>query len=447
MEVSGGTVRAVLQDHVRSQGANSHGSDDPSAVIPAADLRRHLEEVRQRDGDAAVRRLAHDYVRLWARTFRTLVKHLRGRPERTLSLWCQEVYPFLRGDRRAARIEHRSRTEAHVSLADDLPAPYLAGLLEAFVALSGATTTARSVGRETFSVTYHIHPSDQAARAVHWIAGLRIPLLATAGLAAWTAVAWAMSLGIATPLVALVVIAGTIAAQSGANAVRDLRERELGPLSTPRTGPAWRWFQAIGSYTVAAAALTYLVSQSSISLLAFAGAGLVLGTGYAMFSDHGFGPAIAALAQGPLIVLGAAWAFSPSLAAEQFAMLAVAGLGPGLLAATMLFVGDLSDRPIDEAGGRRTLAVRLPHRRNVLVLATMSLVGVAIAAGIIAAAQGWMQALWFLPSAGIALALAREVHRTLDDPHGMARARGTAMALHFLTTLLLSLLLIQKVIP
>lgn len=446
---SAGSVRAVLLDHLRSSQPGLRGvpADDPGMLVPAAEFASQLDQVARTHGEAALRRLAHDYVALWARTFRTLVKHLRGRPERTLQLWCEEVYPFLRGDRRAARLERRGRNEAHVLLADDLPAPYLAGLLEAFVALSGADAHAKAIGRETFTVTYHLHPSDQAARAVHWIAGLRIPLLATAGLAALTAIAWTAAAGAFDPLRALIVLVGTVAAQSGANALHDLREKELGPLAAPRTGRAWRWFQAVGSYLVAGGALTFLTVTGHFGLLGFAAAGLLLGVGYALLADHGLGPLIAIIAHGPLILLGTAWAMEPSIVATDWPVLTVTGLAPGLLAATMLSLGDLADRPLDEAAGRRTLAVRLPQTRNVVLLALLALAGAATAAAVIGRITQPPLALWFLPSFGIALALAREVHLSLDDPHGLARARATAMGLHMVTTLLLAALILQGVSP
>jgi 1,4-dihydroxy-2-naphthoate octaprenyltransferase len=436
-------------DHVQAlrSGTALAPSDDPSSLVHVHAFAEQLEQIRVSEGDAALRSLAHDYVALWARTFRTLVRHLRGRPERTLALWCEEVYPFLRGNRRASRIEQRSKTEAHVSLADDLPAPYLAGLLEAFVGLSGAESSAKAIGRQVFSVTYHLHPSDQAARAIHWMAGLRIPLLATAGLAALTAVAWSSTFIQINLWTAIAVLIGTVAAQSGANAVRDLRDHELGPLAMPKTGKSWKQFQAGGSYLLAAAALSYLAVTGDARILWFAAAGLILGVGYAAFSDQGLGPAIAAVAQGPLIVLGAAWAFDPQIVIDQWPVLVMIGTAPGMLTAALLFTGDLSDRPLDEAAGRRTMAVRMPAGRNALVLAVLAVSGVGIAAAAVASSHGPTQALWLLPSMGIALALAREVRITMNDPHGMARARVTSIGLHILTTLLLSVLILQGATP
>lgn len=416
-------------------------------LVPAQDFARHLDELRRTDGDAALRRLAHDYIALWARTFRTLVRHLRGRPERSLQLFCEEVYPFLRGDRRAAQLKRRSRTEAHVLLADDLPAPYLAGLLEAFVALSGAEVSAKPIGPETFEVTHHLHPADQAARAVHWMSGLRIPLLATVAAGVVVAIAAVSAAGSFDPWRSLIVIVGAVAAQSGANALHDLRRRELGPLAAPATGRPWRWFQAIGSYVVAGASLTYLAITGHWGLLLFAATGLLLGAGYAALAHHGLGPLIGVVAHGPLLVLGGAWALDPSLVQANWITLTIISIGPGLLAATLLTMGNIADRPLDEAAGRRTLAVRLPQRRNLIFLGGLALGGVLVSAGAATLSLPWAQGLWFLPSAAIALALVREVSHTMDDPHGLARARMTTILLHGVTTLMLAALLLKGTMP
>ena len=149
-----GQVRAILGRHA---GASlPGGASDPTLLVPASVLRRRLEGLP----DAEQRRLAHDYVALWRRTFRTLANHLRGRPGRALALFAEEVYPFLRGDRRAARVERRAAREARVLLADDLPAPYLCGLLEGFVGLSGASVVARADGAGAFTVAFRVAAAD-----------------------------------------------------------------------------------------------------------------------------------------------------------------------------------------------------------------------------------------------------------------------------------------------
>ncbi|MFA5944793.1 MAG: hypothetical protein WC876_10045, partial [Candidatus Thermoplasmatota archaeon] len=211
-----GQVRAILGRHARGEGV--HRLADPTALLPASSLRKTLETL-----DASAQRaLAHDYVHLWARTFRTLARHLRGRPERALALFAEEVYPFLRGDRRAARVERLAAGQARVLLADDLPGPYLCGLLEGFVALSGAQALARADGVGAFTVAFRVAAADRAARLAQHLATLRLPLLACAALAAATGIGLAALHADVEPMRAAVVVAGAVAAQAGASALVDL---------------------------------------------------------------------------------------------------------------------------------------------------------------------------------------------------------------------------------
>ncbi len=443
-----GSVRAVLQEHTRT-GHPRLGlprTDDPNAMVPVADFTAALDAVQRTDGEAALRRLAHDYIRLWARTFRTLVKHLRGRPDRTLDLFCTEVYPFLRGDRRAARVQARTRTSAQVLLAADLPAAYLSGLLEAFVELSGASAKARTIGPETFEVTFHLHPRDAAARTLQWVASLRLPLLMTATMAVLIAASAATAIRYQVPTLSLLlVLAGAVSAQSGANAIHDLRRHDMGPLDVPATGRGWKWFQVLGSYAVAASSLTALVLLGHAWLLLLAAAGLILSFGYAALRNHGLGPALAAVAHGPLVVAGAFWVLVGAPPGTAWFDVLLLGAAPGLLTAAMLYLDDMADRPLDEAGGSRTLAVRLPSRSSLVTYATMLGLGVLSAVIVIARWLRPVDALWLLPSAGIAAALVRDVRRHLDRPRELARSRFVTLALHFLTTLVVITLLLTEI--
>lgn len=442
-----GVVRAVLVDHVLSRrpDAKLHRHMDPNALLAADQFAAALDAVRNADGEAALRSLGHEYVALWARTFRGLVRHLRGRPERSLELFCAEVYPFLRGDRRAARIESMGRSKASVLLADDLPPAYLAGILEAFIGLSGAETHARVAGRERFDVTYHLHPRDATARTIQWVAGLRIPLLITAALGILLGAAAALAIRHQVAwLPALAVLLGGVAAQSGANAVHDLRRRDMGPLDRPRTGRNWKWFQAGGSYAVAATALATLLWLGHVWILGLAGVSLALGIGYAALRNHGLGPFLAVVAHGPLVVAASFLVLLDAAPGTATFDIVLLGAGPGLLTAAMLYLDDIADRPLDEAGGKRTLAVRFPQRRNMVAYAGLLLTGVLAAAMVVARWLRPVDALWLLPSLGIAVALIREVKHHLDDPRALARSRFVTLALHIITTALVATLLLTE---
>jgi 1,4-dihydroxy-2-naphthoate octaprenyltransferase len=420
-----GQVRAILGRHALGHAAASRPSD-PTLLVPAAVLRRELEG----RSEAEQRALAQDYVALWARTFRTLARHLRGRPERALALFAEEVYPFLRGDRRASRVERLRGREARVLLPVDLPAAYHCGLLEAFVGLSGATATAQGQGNGVFAVAFQVAPADRLARAAQTAATLRLPLLAAAALAALTGILLASDasdMGVAR---AAAVLVGALAAQAAAGALVDLRQQGKpgGPLRPALPTRGWLLAQAGTAGAVALAAGAWLaVTQPAVLL--FAGAGLLAGLLLPRLLGRGFGPFAAVLLYGPLIGLGAFHAFEVGTHHLQHALLGVVGLPVAFLAGALLFLGDLADRPLDEAGGRRTLAVTLPRRPQAWLYAGL------LAASLLALAAFGVLGFWphlVLLAAVLVIPvgfLVRRVDRELDDPRGLAPARVGTFAL------------------
>jgi 1,4-dihydroxy-2-naphthoate octaprenyltransferase len=417
-----GQVRAILGRHAQATGPAA----DPTLLVPAGTLRRALEALPE----AGQRRLAHDYVALWRRTFRTLARHLRGRPERALALFAEEVYPFLRGDRRAARVERRTAREARVLLADDLPAAYLCGLLEGFVGLSGAEAVARSDGAGAFTVAFRVAAADRAARLAQQLAALRLPLLACALLAAVVGVGVAgASSPEPLPLAPTVaILAGTLGAQTGANALHSLRR--TGVANPMRPAPPAALLRAIAGtgYLAALAALVLLGIERpgvALALGALGALGLALGLAYARVRASGLGPAVAGLTYGVLVPAGAAFALGgPWLQAVLL------GLPLGLLAAALLLVDNLADRPLDEAGGQRTLAVRLPARAAVQAYAAL-LVG-AVVLLLPALARPLTVDLAPLPAIALAVPagfLLVQVRRHADDPPALGPARLGTLAL------------------
>ena len=422
-------MRTILLRHAQPQEGPGAAAtlDDPNALVGASRLRAALAAL---DGPAQ-RQLAADYVALWARTFRTLVRHLRGRPDRALALFAEEVWPFLRGDRLAARIEARGPRQARLLLAPDLPAPYVAGLVEAFVGLSGATVRAEPLGNGVFSVGFQLAGAARVARATQALATLRLPLLLAAFLAALAglAIAGAGLVG-NTGDAALVgvVLVGVLAAQAGANLLHAARHGPLHPFAPPQPAPRVAAAASAGLYLVAAACAAWLVAaRGRTGMVAFAGLGLLLGVAYAAVRQRGLGPAIAGLTYGALVPVGAAYAADPAVLATPF-LVVLAGAPLGLAAAALLFLDNVADRPLDEAGGQRTLAVRLPERRHLLVFGAL-VAGAALAV----AAWAWPAGTpWFL-AAGAVLGvggarLVATVARHLADPHGLAPARLGALA-------------------
>jgi 1,4-dihydroxy-2-naphthoate octaprenyltransferase len=407
-----GQVRAILGRHAGAGGPSA--TSDPTLLVPAGVLRRALEPLP----GAEQRRLAHDYAALWRRTFRTLARHLRGRPERALALFAEEVYPFLRGDRRAARVERVAAREARVLLADDLPAPYLCGLLEGFVGLSGAEAVARPDGAGAFTVAYRVAAADRAARLAQQLAALRLPLLACALLSALVGLAAAAAEGPVGPAAAAAVVAGVLGAQAGANALHSLRGPAANPMR-PAAPLALMRAAAAAGYAVALAALVLLGlgrPGAAPGLGALAALGLALGLAYTRVRARGLGPAVAGLTYGALLPAGAAFAVGgPWLPAV------LAGLPLGLLAAALLLVDNLADRPLDEAGGQRTLAVRLPPRATVNAYAAL-----VLGAVVLLAPGGWLLPALLAPPAAL---LAAQVRRHAGDPPGLGVARLGTLAL------------------
>ena len=432
-----GRVRAILGTHaaLRPGTRLAWPEADPNALLPAPPLETALRALHEAEGEAAVRALAHDYAALWARTFPTLVRQLRGRPERALALFAEEVYPFLRGDRLAARLESFRPGHARILLAPGLPEPYVAGLLEGFVALSGAEASCIPAGAGAFQVGWRLGAAHRVARAAQDLASLRIPLLVAALLSAVLGAAIAHRLaGTLDAWRVAAVFVGAVAVQAAANAMHDLRApHPAGPLGPARFPVRVLRRTAFAGYALAGT-LGLWLAWSQPLVLAFAAAGLVLSLLFGRFRNAGWGPVLAGLTYGPLLTLGAVHAAAPGLAPAVRPELLLT-LPTGLMAAAMLHLDDLADRPLDEAGGSRTLAVRLPRRRQAMVYALLVAagVGLTLAAPVLfldPAVAGslpfWLLAAWLTLWAG---AQAQLAGRRLDDPAGLAPVRFGALAM------------------
>jgi 1,4-dihydroxy-2-naphthoate octaprenyltransferase len=433
-----GQIRAVLWHHLatRSPHVPAAPESDPNDLLSAEPFVAACDELRLHRGDAGLEEAGASYVALWARTFRSLVRHLRGQPGHALQMWTHDVYPYLRGDLLAARAEKRGPQNFDVLVHDDLPAPYVAGMLRAFLQLARVDVEIDALGGGRFHLQYKIPTAERALRIAYMSAQLRIPLLITSLLAALvgTLFAWRHN-GPATVWLLLATLSGAIAAQSGANAIHDLAKRRPRPMAAPGPSRSWLLFQAIGSYAVAAASMGIVIAGGRPGIIAYAILGLLLGVMYRSLRDEGWGPFIAGLSHGPLTVWGAYHAIAgPVLLATPAPALLIA-MPTGLIAAAILYLDDLADRPLDEAAGKRTLVVRLPRRRHVAVFAGLLVAAMASASIVVA----WEDTRWLAASGGLAIGAAiivQTVRRNLDDPHGLAPAR-MAMLLLFAATVAL----------
>lgn len=407
-----GQVRRVLVAHARGA-VEDHL--DPNGLRPAAELARAVADDHGRDDG---RKLAHAYVALWARTFRPLVRHLRGRPERAMHVFAAEVYPYLRGDRLASRVDQVGPRGGRLVLAGGLPEGYRVGLAESFVALSGARVEAESEG-DVVHLRWRLSGLDRLSRWAQGMAILRVPLVAAALLSVALGLALALNLhGSLDPGRAALVLVGAVSAQAAANALQDRRHgRAVGLLGPLQAGPRLLNATVRGGYALAGVcALVLAVEQPLVLLLA--GAGLGVSALFGRFRDHGLGPLLAGLTYGPLLPLGVVIAMGGITADAWVHMLGTLPLG--LLASAMLYLDDMADRPLDEASGQRTLLVRLPKESRFAGLA-----GIVVAALALCLAHAWggpgqVPALALAAVGALALV---EVHRHADDPRRLAPAR------------------------
>lgn len=429
-------VRAILGTHLARRHPDvGFPPSDPNALVEAWTLSQGLEKVSQAHGEQALRQAAQDYVALWARTFRTLVRHLRGRPERAIALFASEVYPYLRGDRLAARVEAARPGQARILLQADLPASYLAGLVESFVRLSGASAQAVPEGKGFFLVTYRLEGRDWLARLAQAVAVQRLHLVLCAVLASTLGIALAVRLGVAViPWRLAAIIVGAIAVQLGANALHDLRHAHpAGPLNLRTPNRRALLLQSRVGYAVASGCGVALAIAAPAVVL-FAIVGLAVSTLFGHLKNVGWGPLLAGIIYGPLVVEGALHAAAPGLTDHLTHLwFALVSIPAGALAAAILYIDDLADRPLDEAGGLRTLLVRLPRRRHLAGYAAL-LIGAIAALAAAAVHLGSPMPFIVVTLAAAALFLVLMVQRNLDDPRGLAPARFGTVVLHVATT-------------
>jgi 1,4-dihydroxy-2-naphthoate octaprenyltransferase len=191
-----------------------------------------------------------------------------------------------------------------------------------------------------------------------------------------------------------------------------------------------------GAGIAALGCAAWLAVTGTPLVLLFAAAGLATGILYGPLRDRGLGPIVILALYGPLIVEGALHAFAVGAHHLDHVALLRWTLVPGALAAATLYLDDLADAPLDEAGGKRTLAVRLPRRSQGVVYTGLLSIGLA---PLLALVRDRSLALATLVVALAGLALAVQVRRALEDPRRLAPARLGTQALHAAATLVVVL--------
>jgi 1,4-dihydroxy-2-naphthoate octaprenyltransferase len=283
---------------------------------------------------------------------------------------------------------------------------------------------------------------------VHKAALVRLPLLGCALLAALVGVALAAHLaGPLVPWRVAAVLAGALLAQLGSNAWHDLHvDHPAGKLGAPRLGRRALWRLVWIGY-LPAVLLGALLAWGNPAVLLFAAAGVAVSLLFVRFRAQGWGPLFAGLTYGPLLAEGALHAVLPGTTAHLGHLVAAAWTLPvGLLAAAILYLDDLADRPLDQAGGQRTLLVRLPEARHWLGLASLLLPAalLAVALGATAGPAPLLGALVLLLAC---VALLLRVRHHLQDPHALAPDRLAAVLLHLATAALTILALLLPGAP
>jgi 1,4-dihydroxy-2-naphthoate octaprenyltransferase len=436
-----GNVRLILWQHLEQvhQGSNRPYGDDPNDLAPAAEFAAAVG-VLSSEQQAE---LGRSYAQLWGRTFRTLARHLRGQPERALAVFIEEALPYLLASRVAGRLDRIEGHVAHAVIPTELPSFYVAGMMRGFVELAGASAEIE-VAHDDFTVRFKLKPAERAARLVRHLAQLRIPLLLASVLAACVGIVAGTLNAPATAWQILAVLLGTIAAQSGANALHDLlATRPTNLLSSPSLGRRWLKFQFIGSYALAAGCLAWLL-PGRWALLGFAAAGFLLGRSYLAYKDAGLGPLIAGITHGPLIIWGATYALGGAGFIVTPLPALLLALPTGALAAALVLVDDLADKPLDQAAGSRTLVLRLSQGRQMRALAlllTLALAPIIIAA-VVFADLIWIGAAGLLASLSVAVFLGVKVNA--DDPAALANPRSQLLGLYTLTSAAFCILLLRS---
>lgn len=242
---------------------------------------------------------------------------------------------------------------------------------------------------------------------------------------------------------AIVTLLAVVALQVGANYANDYFDAKNGADTDERIGPR-RATQAglvapstmrrafVAAFACAAALGALLAWRGGWPIAAIGVAAVAAGVLYTggprPFGYAGLGDVVVLVFFGPVAVAGTH--YLQGLAFD--ALVAVAGLGPGLLSVAVLTVNNLRDRGTDARANKRTLAVRLGATFTRAQYALCAVLGVLVTTGV-AASRAPAAALG-LVALPLALALAWRV-ATTDGPSLNRLLGRTAQLLLFTTAL------------
>jgi 1,4-dihydroxy-2-naphthoate octaprenyltransferase len=171
--------------------------------------------------------------------------------------------------------------------------------------------------------------------------------------------------------------------------------------------------------------------HGSVTLVAIAVAGVVIGLAYTMpplkLAYRGLGEVAAAIGFGPLMLLGAYTIQTGGTLAVDAVLVS---LPIGALAATILIVNGIPDRAADSTAGKKTLAVRLSRKAilrvvDLAMLFAFTATVVGVGAGVLPV-FGLLVLVAAVPAARVATALAN----ASDEPYGLVGPMAANIGLH-----------------
>ncbi len=352
-------------------------------------------------GDGAlIAEIAEASVVRWGNMFRNLVKQLRGNPQKMLEIFCTEVHPYFLNDPGASAVVSSGPDRFVLKLDNSLEEGFKRGLVEGFVALTGADAVVERRGDE-WVVTWQITAATpRPSKLALFTNAVRAPFLTATFVPVLLGTAVAANDGFFAWDLFLLVFVGSALMHLGINVVNDYFDHRSGVdeanlTPTPFSGGSrviQRGFMSPRGVLELSLSLTflgvliglYLAFARGWEVLAIGLTGFLLGTLYTMppvrLAHRGFGEVAVFIGFGPVIVLGAYF-----VQAQAFSLGALwASLPVGALIAGVLYINQFPDKNWDAKAGKRNLVVRLSDSAALSgYLALMAGAYVAVVAGVV----------------------------------------------------------------
>lgn len=406
----------------------------PMAILLEALDRIAADEAPSRRPD---REAGRAVAARWSAAHPLLLEELRRRPDRLLRLVAED---FLGQafDPAPVAVRRLDATRATLAVDPQMPAPFLAGVLEGLLAPATARCDVR-VHEGSLDVAWTPVARAPGEAAPRLLGIVRWPFLAATLVPVLVAFAVAARDGPIDPLAATLTFLGVVLFQWGANALNDYYDPQPGT-----TAPRGLRTAAYVLYGLGTLVGLTLVVLHGIEVLWLGFAGVTLGLLYSAppvrLAHRGLGELAAAVGFGPLIVMGAYFvqreAWSPAALLASFPL--------AFVIAAVLYVNEFHDREGDARVGKRTLIVRLPERAAVvLYVALQALTYLVILGGVALRGVPSLAAYAFpawsllgLLTAPLAARATLALARDYRYPHRLVAANRALVGLHLATSAL-----------